>query len=243
MASHDLEVRYQNVTAPQLRKAAGDDDAELKRKVEEVIAAYELDAWTELVPLLQDGLATAGTEAAGIAFQAPAIAASGRITGSFGQVNNAAVDYAADRAAEMVGMRWVDGELVSNPNARWAITESTRDWLREATTEAFERGLSPEKFARVIGGSPAFSRARARMIAHTEVGNATVASQLEVAVAAGATHKRTFLSADHDDDDFCDAAAGEGEVPIDFDYGEGLYAPLFHPRCKCSISTYVRKLK
>lgn len=238
MASHDLEVRYQNITAT-VRKA--DEDPELQREIDEVIAAYELSDWVELVPYLQDSLATAGTEAAAIAFQAPAIAASGSITGSFGQVNTAAVDYAADRAAEMVGMKWVDGELVDNPDARWAITQSTRDWLRDATTEAFEKGLSPEKFARLIEGSPAFSRSRAKTIAHTEVGNATVASQLEVAVAAGATHKRTFLSADHDQDDFCDAAAAEGEVPLDFDYGEGLYAPLFHPRCKCSISTYVRK--
>lgn len=237
VAAHDLEVRYQNLTA--VHKA--DDDPELKRKIEELLAAYELNDWVELVPYLQDSLATAGTEAAAIAFDAPAIAASGSITGSFGQVNQAAVDYAADRAAEMVGMKYLDGELVTNPDARWAITDSTRDWLRDIATQAFEEGLSPEKFARAVEASPAFSRSRAKMIAHTEIGNASVASQLEVAVAAGATHKRTFLSADHDHDDFCDQAAADGEVPIDHDYGDGLYAPLFHPRCKCSISTYVRK--
>lgn len=186
-------------------------------------------------------MSTSGTEAAAIAFEAPAIAVSGSITGTFGQVNQAAVEYAADRAAEMVGMRWVNGELVENPDARWTITESTRDWLRDVATQAFEEGLSAEQFARAVEASPAFSRKRAQMIAHTEVGNAAVASQLEVSVAAGATHKRTFLSADHDHDDFCDAAADAGEVPIDHDYGGGLYAPLFHPRCKCSISTYVRK--
>jgi len=42
-------------------------------------------------------------------------------------VNEAARDYAHDRAAEMVGKKWVDGVLVDNPDAQWAITETTRD--------------------------------------------------------------------------------------------------------------------
>ena len=216
---------------------------ELQKLVEEVVAAYELSEWAELVPALESALQTAGVEGAKIAFHTPAI--SGSIAGGFDRVNNAAVEYAADRAAELVGMRWVDGNLIANPDARFAITQSTRDWLREATAQAFEEGLAPAEFAKQVEGSQAFSRSRARMIAHTEIGNANVSSQLQVAVEAGATHKRTFLSADHpaDDDDVCVDAADEGEVPIGHDYGGGLQAPLFHPRCKCSISTYVRKPK
>lgn len=238
---HDIVVRYQNATA--VHKAV-DDEPEpdsLQQLVDEVIAAYELQQWTTLVPALQDALQTAGTEAATIAFRSPKIA--GSISGSFGEVNQAAVAYAETRAAEMVGMKWVDGELVPNTDARWTITESTRSWLNDIVSDAFEQGMSPAKLATEIQSSGAFSLSRAQMIARTEISNAAVASQFAVSLAAGATHKRTFLSADHadDDDDICVDAADAGEVPIGYDYGLLQLAPLFHPRCKCSISTYVRK--
>src|SRR5205807_1478652 len=53
-------------------------------------------------------------------------------------VNAVARDFAEKRAAEMVGMKWVDGELVENPRAEWAISETTRDDLRRIIKQAFE---------------------------------------------------------------------------------------------------------
>jgi hypothetical protein len=200
--------------------------------------------------MFQQQLGTSGTEAATIAFRRQVVQDAvakidASITGSFGRVNEAALEYAHERAAELVGLKWVGGELVPNPDAQWAITNSTRDWLAESVAQAFEAGMSPAQLAELIESSPAFSASRAQMIASTEVGNANVATLLHTSIAAGATHKRSFLSADHpdDDDDICVDAADAGEVPIDFDYGAGQLGPLFHPRCKCSISTYVRKKK
>ena len=163
------------------------------------------------------------------------------LRGVFDQVNREAVDYANERAAEMVGKKMVNGILIENPNPRWTITDPTRNWLREQIEKAFEDGMSPAQLAKAIRGNYAFSKARAKMIAFTEVGNINVRTHAEASKKSGATHKRSFLSADHDHDDFCDDAEAAGEVPIDYDYGFGLKWPLYHPLCRCSESFYWRK--
>lgn len=161
----------------------------------------------------------------------------------FGAVDEQAVALARERAAEMVGKRLVDGVLIDNPDARWTITEPTREWLRRDIERAFQEGLTPPQLARLIREDYAFSKSRARMIAHTEICNLNIWSHAAASLAAGATHKRSKLSGDHDIDDFCDAAAEAGEVPIGHDYGFGLKWPLYHPRCECSVTFYWRKEK
>jgi hypothetical protein len=161
--------------------------------------------------------------------------------GFFMQVNQGAVEYAQNWAAEMVGKKWVNEKLVDNPDARWVITESTRDWLRDAIEKAFTVGASPAQLAKSIQASQAFSKTQARMIAHTEIQSAAIYSMVKGARAAGATHKRSSISADHRGEDVCSMAAAAGDVPIDFVYPGGLKWPLYHPNCRCSISFFVRK--
>lgn len=160
---------------------------------------------------------------------------------AFDAVNREAAALAEARGAELVGKRIVAGVLIDNPDAKWTITEPTREWLRQAITSAFEESMSPDQLGKLIRSNYAFSSARAELIARTEVGNLNVWSHAASALAMGATHKASSLSADHDDDDFCDEAEAAGEVEIDFDYGFGLKWPLFHPRCECSETFYWRK--
>lgn len=163
------------------------------------------------------------------------------IQGVFDALNRDAAEYAQARAAEMVGKRLVNGVLIDNPDAKWRIDEPTREWMRAAVTEAFEEGMSPAELTTRIREDYAFSKSRAKMIAFTETGNINVRTHAEASEKAGATHKRSQLSADHDQDDFCDEAADQGEVAFDFDYGLGLRHPLYHPRCRCSITYYFRR--
>lgn len=222
---------------------------EQRQAIEDIVATYSFEQWDELIPEIQSVLETASREAAIEALRQMygadivPLPQTAQMQGLFDQVNEAAVDYSRDRAAEMVGRRWVDGQLVENPDARWAITDSTRDWLREQVTAAFEDGMSPAQLGKAIRESQAFTKSRAQMIAHTEIGNANMQTLESASTLAGATHKRSFLSADHDHDDFCDDAADAGEVPVDYDYGLGFTRPLYHPRCQCSESYYVRKAK
>lgn len=244
VAAHRIEVAYQNVAK------MSDED---RQAIDAIMAAYSLAQWEQLIPEIQNVLTAVSTDAAvdyirqryypkmGVPEFTAQMHAEAKIRGAFDRVNHAAVAYAKDRAAEMVGRKWVDGELVENPDAQWAITDSTREWLREAVSSAFQDGMSPAQLGNAIRESQAFSKSRAKMIAHTEIGNANLATLEASAIDAKATSKRTSLSANHDHDDVCDDAADRGEVPIDYVYANGMTRPLFHPRCQCAISYYVRR--
>jgi hypothetical protein len=67
-------------------------------------------------------------------------------------------------------MRWKDGELIVNPNAEWAISDTTRSSLRTLVTNAMDAGSSNQALAKAIREATAFSSDRAEMIARTETG-------------------------------------------------------------------------
>ncbi len=149
-------------------------------------------------------------------------------------VNEAGVAYARDRAAEMVGKRWVDGELVDNPNAEWVIDEATREMLRSAVEDALEEGASNEELANEISGSYAFSEERASVIARTETATADVQGNLEAYRQSGEVASKRWLTAP----DCCDECAeldGE-EVPLDDEFpNDGGDGPPLHPNCRCDV--------
>ncbi|MEG2434624.1 MAG: phage head morphogenesis protein, partial [Acinetobacter sp.] len=88
--------------------------------------------------------------------------------------NQKAIDYADARAAELVGMKWQNGELIENPSPLYSITESTRDMLRSKVTQAMEEGWSNDTLANEIKADYAFSDERAESIARTETAIADV---------------------------------------------------------------------
>jgi phage terminase large subunit-like protein len=144
-----------------------------------------------------------------------------------------ALEYAQTRAAELVGKKWVDGVLVDNPDAKWAITETTREELRELIARAFAETWTPAELAKQIDSAFVFSADRAAMIAETETAMALTAATVHTGTEAGATTKTVQMSNLHDIDDECDDAEQAGEVPIDSPYPDGsLHVPL-HPRCRC----------
>jgi hypothetical protein len=156
------------------------------------------------------------------------------------QVNDSAVAYARDRAAEMVGEKVVDGKLVPNPNAKWAITDSTRDALNSLIVDALIECKSIDELAGEIEaladeeGTTPFSAKRARTIARTELGLAYAHGYREGARAAGATMHASVLSGAHCFPDECDEAAKDGDIPIDQPFSNGKMGPLYHPNCKCT---------
>ena len=56
--------------------------------------------------------------------------------------NTAAEAYSRERVAELLGMKYTDdGLLVTNPDARWAISDTTRDRLRTIVADAFKQEI------------------------------------------------------------------------------------------------------
>jgi hypothetical protein len=129
-------------------------------------------------------------------------------------------------------MRRVNGKLIENPNAKWAISDTTRDDLRAVIRDVFE----PEKISladveRRIEDSGIFDDKRATMIARTEIARAQTEGNLEAWQQSGLVAKvDVVLSAMHDQDDECDDAASGGPYDVD-DVPD---VPL-HPNCECAL--------
>jgi hypothetical protein len=153
--------------------------------------------------------------------------------------NATAGRYAHERAAEMVGMKWVDGELVDNPDAKWAISDTTRDKLKALVEKAFEDEENLSGVIDRIKESDIFSQARATMIANTEVANAQVKGNLAAWTETGMVETVDWvLAGNHEDDSPCDCEEMAEGGPYALD---SLPEYPRHPNDECLL--VARKLK
>ena len=153
-----------------------------------------------------------------------------------GTVSRFATDYATERGAEMVGMKWVDGDLVPNPNAVWQITESTRDFIAAEVRKSLEEGVSNDILATRLQNGYAFSDSRAMMIARTETIKASNQGALAGYKASGVVEFKEWTTAEDDRvSEECEANGEEGAIPLDATFSSGDDAPPVHPNCRCVI--------
>jgi SPP1 gp7 family putative phage head morphogenesis protein len=217
-----------------MHKAGGLDEMTL----DEILAAIQSgdpatlvgDMVELLIPIAQDGGTTALAQV-GITSDESIVA----------QVHRKAVDYARDRAASMVGMRWSGDELVENPNADYRIDESTRELLRQDVTAALEQGFSNDALAERLADSYAFSDERAEMIARTETAFADVAGNMIAYRESGEVDQKQWVTGDGCCDE-CKELDGIA-VAIDSDFPNGAGdAPPLHPNCRCDVVPLIRDL-
>ena len=151
-------------------------------------------------------------------------------------LNQTAMDWAAERAAEMVGMKWsADGTLIPNPDAKWQISATTRDEIRSIVKDAFADETKMSDLEASIRDAGAFSESRAAMIAKTEVKMAQVGGNFETWKQSGMVTKLAWLMSDsHDVDDECDESDGE-VVNFGEEFSCGVMYPPCHVNCECSV--------
>ncbi len=153
------------------------------------------------------------------------------------QVYQYSVDYAQERAAELVGKKWVNGVLVDNPNAEWSIPSATRDEIQSIITDAFAGRIEPNSIESAIREAGAFSADRAELIARTEITRANSYGSLggyKAAADAGVILKKAWLP----DDSACEICLdneADGDIDLDEQFSSGDDAPPAHPNCECSI--------
>ncbi len=161
----------------------------------------------------------------------------------------AVVEWARERAAEMVGMkRLPDGSFIPNPDARWQISEALRTDISDLVNRAIKDGLSNQEIAAAL--KPTFGPWRAETIARTETGMAYNEATATVYEDAGIEHSDVFdgdgcIPAGHDDG----AEAPDGTVGIVQDDRlangqvwtiEQMRAHrLGHPNCVRSFTPYI----
>lgn len=207
-------------------------DEDAKRRAKDAVNHVNID-WSPLVDDIEGYIATVATAGGELSLSQ----LGEDLVDKFGdRMRERAKDYAADRAAELVGMKWEGDFLVPNPDARWAIDETTRDMLQSYVTEAIKNGDSTDELADRIQDSFAFSDSRAEMIARTEVAKADSEGALIGWEATGQVAGKSWLTAEDDKvSEECMANEAVGPVALDYDYGDGVLAPPQHPNCRCTL--------
>lgn len=158
--------------------------------------------------------------------------------------NELAHDYAVERAAEMVGMkRDVEGNLVTNPNAKWAISQTTRDKIRDIVAQSFTQDSSMSEIKQRIyealqdeaASNGIFSEGRAEMIARTEVSHAQTGGNYTVWRESGLVHRVKWLVSN--DPDVCPICLGNDKKEVDLGkkFPSGVERPPQHPWCRCVL--------
>jgi hypothetical protein len=239
-ARHSIPAQVPEPDAPSRMAKADDPGAWTSADSRRLADQLNLDGWVVLIGEIEDALEEVGLDAVrwagaslGLADDADEII----------RANKAVVQYARTRAAELVGMRRTpEGGLVPNPRAEWAITDTTRDQVRDLVTRAVSEGMTKEQLAEAIQGAGAFSEARAEMIARTELALANTHATQEAWKASGAVRKRrNLLSSDHDSSkpDVCDLNSAAGWVVLEEAFPSGHEGPPYHPNCQCDVEAEV----
>jgi hypothetical protein len=237
---HQAQLRMSKKIAAFLTKTSKDLAAKVKQHQSKVAKA-ESDDWTDKLlegidwePLaheLEPDLVEVASESSESALGQVGVTDSGLISSA----NTVAGKWAKDRAAEMVGMRYgADGELVPNPNANWAISETTRDDIKSLVEDAFSRDTPIGELADSIQESGTFSDYRAEMIARTEVAKAQGQGNLLGWNTSGVVSGvEWLLSADHEDAYNCNCSDNADEGPFALND-----VPEFpdHPNCWCALA-------
>lgn len=141
------------------------------------------------------------------------------------------LEFAQERAAELVGMRRVGGELVPNPNAQWRIDETTREEVRAKVALAIEEGWGAGVLAGTMLEGP-FGAWRSETIARTELAFSHVAGAKEVWKNSGVVAGTEWL-AHAECCDECQAMNGK-KAGLDGVFEGGEEVPK-HPNCRCTL--------
>ena len=201
-------------------------------EINDLLSQLDLSDFTELVDDIDGILSALAEDGAMTALIQIGVKDDATLT----QANKLATAWASDRSAEMVGKKWVDGDLVDNPDAKWRIDEATRDLLKSTVTQAMDEGWSNDTLAADIQDSYAFSEDRAEMIARTETATADVQGNMIAYRESGLVTGKVWITANDDAvSDDCAMNGEAGEIPLDDAFPSGAYEPPEHPNCRCDV--------
>ena len=212
---------------------ADDLAAELNRVAKIVTDGLDFGEWSGLSDVVEPIIRRAAEDGAVAALlQVMPDPAVGMVT----NIRSRAVKWAHDRAAEMVGMKWVGGELIQNPAAEWQITEGTREMIRAQVVEAMQNGDSVQELAGRLKESHAFSNTRARTIARTETAMADNMGNLIGWEETGLVAGKQWITAEDDKvSAICNTNGDMGVIGLYEHFAHGGMTPPAHPNCRCTI--------
>ena len=146
------------------------------------------------------------------------------------------LEYAQNRSAELIGKRInKDGSIINNPNAKYAITETTREDIKSLIRGAIKNGNSNADLAEALNNNFLFSKERSMMIARTETNIADNDITMNSYKNAG-VEKKSWLTAQDDlVSDECRENEEEGAIGMNEEFSSGDSCPPCHPNCRCTL--------
>lgn len=163
---------------------------------------------------------------------------SSRVDDIVDQVSERAVADARERAAELVGRRILsNGDIIDNPSARWAISESTRTEVNSLITRVLRENEGADTIIQELQDAHAFSPARAEMVSRTEVAGvnsrASMVAYREAEQAGVQVQKEWILGPNPCE--VCQANASQGPIGLDDSFDSGDDTAPSHPNCECAV--------
>jgi hypothetical protein len=154
-----------------------------------------------------------------------------------------ATDYAHERAAELVGKRvGAGGELIDNPDAQWAVSDTTRETINGLVRDAVALHWDADQLADKLTDTGLFGDGRAEMIARTEISFAQNRATLEMArlAAERGIDLKKIWTVDGAPCPICIEAAEAGVVDLDSDFTDDAgVTPPAHPNCQCQLDLVI----
>lgn len=221
-----------------------------------IATRLDLDELDEIIAELGDDLEDVATDAGRLALQrvvalgtpgggGTTVAGIGvmEVGDLFERVNEEAVRYARDRAAELVGRRVLaDGSIIDNPSPRWAITQTTRDMVRDTIARGLGENLGSRAIVDELQEGFAFSASRAETISRTEIAEANSEAAMVAyrqAVVIGVQLDKEWLLGPNPCS-VCVANAAQEAIPMDEPFQSGHMNTPAHPNCVCATVPVVR---
>jgi hypothetical protein len=236
----DVASEVANQVRRRFSKLAKDDDPDPDLTADEIVSSIDLDGLVTLIGPTEKELAVVMTDTSTAFLAQLGVSAEDQLVD---RVNEAAVEFARNRAAEMVGRRYdKNGDLIEARNAEYRIDDSTRDMLRATIADGLQENVGLDEIVDRIVKSYAFSDERAEVIARTEISRANAAASLLGAKSArdglDLTVRKLWLTAQDDlvCEDICAANEDQGLLELDETFQSGDDAPPGHPRCRCTIT-------
>ncbi len=150
-----------------------------------------------------------------------------------------AKQWAHDRAAELVGKKWIGGQAVATTEAQHDITSSTLDMITADVREAITTGSSAIELAAALAKSGAFSPQRAKGIADYETKNALHEATLKAFHASNVVTGSSWVTmGDGAVEELCLANQAASPVPLGQPFPSGHLRPQAHVNCRCWIEPH-----
>ena len=144
------------------------------------------------------------------------------------EVNDRAVEWAREHAAELAGL---------TDNEDYSLDSATRAMLRGTIVKGLTDNIGADAIAEAIKETYAFSDERAELIAMTEIASANSLGALagyEEAQRSGVRLGKSWLILE-DACEICHENEDAGVIELDEAFPSGDLAPPAHPNCRCVL--------